>query len=93
MGAIEEGRCCGGTIGQWHYLLIYLADPSTSFIHWAAANQLDHHPSLKMILILLLSSTSLYNCQMLRCKGRSQMWQRHFNTTTGLNVDGTRYFA
>ena len=27
---------CGGTIQQRHYLLIYLADQSTSFIHWEA---------------------------------------------------------
>ena len=26
----------GGTIQQWHYLLIYLVDQSTSFIHWEA---------------------------------------------------------
>ena len=54
----EQSRCCGCTSGtviqQWHYLLIYLADQSTSFIHWAAtwASPSDDHPSLMMMMLM-----------------------------------------
>ena len=57
----EQSRCCGCTSGtviqQWHYLLIYLADQSTSFIHWAAtwSSPSDDHPSL--VMMMLMSNT------------------------------------